>query len=139
MMDNATNNDSTLHTLSELLNVEQEFLYDAQEHCIQCFPHIINLCVQRTLSKYTKADFSNVPRSMWVNGSRNVVDKAKYVDMVESDPVYLEREFVSAIRASGQRQTGFRQTIKTGNETEAFTDSASVPTSLPVLQLVLTS
>ena len=49
----------------------------------------------------------------------------------------LGREFVNAVRASGQQRTAFHHTIETGNKTEAFTDSASASTSLPVVHLLL--
>lgn len=135
-MDNAFNNDSALRTLSELLMLEREFSYDAQENRIRCFPHIINLCVQHTLSKYTEANFSEVPPT-WDNERGDVIDGALYIEAVQGDPVGLGRNIVSAIRASGQRRAGFLQTIENGNKAEVFTDKDGNPTKLPTYQLLL--
>ncbi|KAF8430929.1 hypothetical protein L210DRAFT_3416878, partial [Boletus edulis BED1] len=110
-------NDSALRTLSELLRVEQKFSYNTQEHCIRCFPHIINLCVQHMLNKYTEVDFSNV-LPMWVNDYRVVIDKVLYVEAVQGDPMGLGRNSVSAIRVSGQHHTGFIKTIANSNKGE---------------------
>lgn len=135
-MDNATNNDTALRSLSELLSTEREFLYDAQEHRIRCFPHIINLCVQRTLSNYTQANFSNTPSS-WSNNSGERVRRDEYIDAMQGDPVNLARTFVNAVRVSGQRREAFRQTIKNGNNAEVFTDPNGNPIQLPNRELLL--
>ena len=45
---------------------------------IWCFLHIINLCVQRTLNRYTEANFSNIPHT-WINGHGKVIEKAEYI------------------------------------------------------------
>lgn len=135
-MDNATNNDSTLRTFSELLRVEREYSYDAEEHRIRCFPHIINICVQHTLSKYTQADLGDLP-STWTNADGKVIRKAEYIETVETDPVGLGRNIVTAIRASGQRRAAFSQTIENGNKGEVFTDRHGNTTRLANNELLL--
>ena len=136
-MGNATNNDAALRTLSELLSTKREFSYDAQENRIWCFPHIINLCVQNTLRKYTQADFSNV-LSTWSSGNHGeAIHRDKYITAVQGDPLNLGREIVTAVHASSQRRAAFHQRIENSNKTEVFMNGDGHPMQLPTQELLL--
>ncbi|KAG6379029.1 hypothetical protein JVT61DRAFT_11455 [Boletus reticuloceps] len=113
-----------------------EGAYDTQEHCIQCFPHIINLCVQHILNKYTQADFSDAP-STWINNQGIVINKAEYVKAVQGDPVCLGRDMVSTMHGSDQCHNGFQLMIENGNNAEVFTDQEDKAMKLPSCQLLL--
>lgn len=130
-LDNASNNDTAMAALAQLLEDERELPFDPDERRVRCFPHIINICVQHTLDSFTDADFTNVP-TRWGNPP---INKAEYVAAVRRDPVGLARDTVRAIRGSNQRRTNFEQTIISGNDNQSFIqDGVIVP--LPVSQLV---
>jgi len=92
-LDNTLNNDSAMEKLAEILQEECECTFDLAKHHIQCFSHIVNICVQHTINKYMHTDFSNVI-SQWTNASRQSVNKANYVTAVQHDPLELGRECI---------------------------------------------
>ena len=134
MLDNASNNDTAMQTLSQVLLDEREFMFDPDERWIRCFPHIMHICVHHTIDKYTDADFTDVA-AQWFNALKQPVNKTTYLRAMQQDPVELDRECVRALHSSGQRRSNFRQTIQSGNENQSFT-SDSKCISLPVVQLL---
>jgi hypothetical protein len=123
-----------MESLEKLLQDEQEFTFDAIEHRIRCFPHIVNICVQHMIERYTSADFSNVPDS-WIQGS-NLVRKAEYLEALLRDPVECSRDTVRSVQSSGQRRKNFRTTIENGNANGSFADATNVVIKLPTQQLL---
>ena len=134
-MDNASNNETAMTELSRILLEEREFTFDPIDHRICCLPHIYNICVQRTLDRYTHADFTWCPQ-IWKNSAGKVIDRAKYIEMVQTDPIRLGRDVVRAVHSSGQHRSHFRQTILSGNEQERFTNDIGDIVKLPVVQLL---
>ena len=57
-MDNAKNNDTFITNLGSLLN-QREIVYDASQHRIMCFPHIVHICVTHILNQYRSRKRSN--------------------------------------------------------------------------------
>ncbi|KAI6020722.1 hypothetical protein PISMIDRAFT_94210, partial [Pisolithus microcarpus 441] len=60
-VDNAANNDTAMAVFTQILQEEYPVA-----HCICCFPHIINICIQHLINSYKSADFSGLPRT-WVS------------------------------------------------------------------------
>jgi hypothetical protein len=134
-MDNASNNETAMTELSRILLEEREFTFDPINRCICCLPHIYNICVQRMLDRCTHADFTRCPW-MWKNSAGKVIDRAEYVEMVQTDPIRLGRDVLRAVRSSGQRWSHFRHTILSGNEQERFINDTGDIVKLPVVQLL---
>ena len=135
MMDNASNNKTAMTELSRILLEERKFTFDPINRRICCLPHIYNICVQHMLDTYTHADFTWCPW-MWKNSVGKVIDRAEYVEMVQTNPIWLGRDVVPAVPSSGQCRSHFRQTILSGNEQERFINNTGDIVKLPVVQLL---
>jgi len=133
-LDNASNNNTAMQKLAQLLLDKCEFTFDPDECWIRCFPHIMHICVHHTIDKYTDADFTNVA-AQWFNTLQQPINKTAYLRAVQQDPIKLGRECVHALRASGQHWSNFRQTIQSGNENQSFTSDGEC-INLPVVQLL---
>ena len=73
----------------------------AKDRRIMCFPHIINICVQHIVEEFSAPDLEKIANA-WVDCfDDNVVDKEKYLEAVEKNPVALRRDIVRIIRALG--------------------------------------
>jgi hypothetical protein len=81
-----------------------------------CFPHIINICVQHVVEKFTDVtlvdseddfddDLSTVSSS---------VSGQTFQQAVDRDPIALGRRIVRAIRSSGQRREAFENLTNEG-------------------------
>lgn len=134
-LDNTANNETAMEKLTQILLQECEFVFDPNESHICCFPHIMNICIQHTIDKYTNADFTDVA-SQWFNALGQPIEKTGYVRAVRRNPIELGRECVWALRASGHRWANFHQTIEHGNENQSFTTSDGESVTLPVVQLL---
>src|ERR1700682_3100504 len=66
-MDNATNNDTAMVELANLLQ-KKGISFDAKERRIHCYPHIINICV------------SHIVKSVAKLASEDTVDEEEEVD-----------------------------------------------------------
>ena len=53
-MDNASNNDTFIASLEELLR-RRDTIYDSSQHRIICFPHVVHICVTHVVKQFTKA------------------------------------------------------------------------------------
>ena len=120
--------------LSRILRDEQEFTFDPVNRLIRCLPHIYNLCVQRMLDNYTRADFTECPPT-WKDATGKVINKAEYVKAVRGNPIGRGRTVVRNIRSSSQHCSNFQATIISGNKHERFDVNKRV-VQLPVVQLL---
>ncbi|PPR08259.1 hypothetical protein CVT24_001174 [Panaeolus cyanescens] len=57
-LDNASNNDMMMVALEKLLG-SQGVLFSANDQCVRCFPHIVNLTVQSILSAITNLNYAS--------------------------------------------------------------------------------
>jgi hypothetical protein len=131
-MDNASNNIAAMHELEKLLE-ECEIEFDPIDHCIPCFPHILNICIMHAVKNYTKADFTTVTE-MWVGAlDDTLVDKEKYLEALVRDPILLSHNIVHIIRSSGQCHKGFHDTIINGNANQWYTGDL---TQVPLVELL---
>ncbi|KIK13774.1 hypothetical protein PISMIDRAFT_118232, partial [Pisolithus microcarpus 441] len=78
-------NDTAMVVSVQTLQEEHELDLDPVAHCICCFPHIINICIQHLINGYKCADFSGLPRT-WGNPPR-VLQKKEYIMAVQEDPI----------------------------------------------------
>jgi len=127
MLNNARNNDTAMQKLSELL-AECGIKFDHVDWCIMCLPHVLNICSKHVMEEYTDADFAAVSDT-WVNALSDVVNKDKYIEALQHDPVALGRDIVQIIRSSSLCCEGFTNTIATGNQMSWFTDEEGQPSS----------
>lgn len=98
-LDNATNNETAMEKLAQILLQDHEFVFNSKESCFCCFPHIMNICVQHTIDKYMNADFTDVA-PQWFNALGQPIDKTGYVRAVCRNLIDLGRECM--LCASGQ-------------------------------------
>lgn len=86
--------------------------FSSKDRRIMCFPHIINLCTQRIISKLTEealvdSDEEFTPESRYYSKDPGV----RYDEIVRNDPIAIVRKVVKRVRASGQRRQEFTQAI----------------------------
>jgi hypothetical protein len=132
-LDNASNNQTALDEISNQLD-RLGIGFDSVNHKIPCFPHIINLCAQRIINKFSSADFSNVADS-WPVG-KATIHKVPYVAAVKGDPIKRVRALVKAIRVSPLRREALRKTIASGNDIGDFLDDEGNLVQVPNLELL---
>ena len=66
-LDNAENNVKMMENLEKLLVMcELPLEFDAKDRWIMCFPHIINICVQYVVDKFSAPDLKKIARA-WVD------------------------------------------------------------------------
>ena len=118
-MDNAANNLVAMRELTKLLKAH-EIPFTPLDHCIPCFPHMINICITHIVKGYTTANFANVAAT-WVGVLKNVINKNEYLQALTTDPVTLGHNIVHIIRVSDQCCKGFRDTIINGNANQWYT------------------
>ncbi|KIM68662.1 hypothetical protein SCLCIDRAFT_20020 [Scleroderma citrinum Foug A] len=87
------------------------------------------------MEEYADADFAAVSDA-WVNALGDVVNKDKYIEALQRDPIALGRDIVWIIRSSSLRREGFCNTIVTGNQMSWFTNEEGEPIQLPILELL---
>jgi hypothetical protein len=124
-LDNLTTNDKMLVFLEKLF-VEREILsFDAKDHRIMCFPHIINIAVQHVLKKMSSAVApENDDDSEELIEISNTDEGRGFGQSFEAacaqDPIARLRKIVMVIRSSGQRRDTFSKWIETGNKSGLF-------------------
>lgn len=96
-------------------------------HCFSCFPHVINLAVRGFL------DTLPSPPALGNSASSGHI---LYHQGLMTNPVACTKKLVTACRASGGRRTALRQTIVSGNQSNAFRDAEDNPVTLPPLALL---
>lgn len=103
-----------------------------------CASHIslIIICVQHVVEEFSAPDLEKVAQA-WVDCfDDNVVDKEKYLEAVERNPVALRRDIVRAIHASGLQRDEFDKIVVTGNLQQWFRSPAGEVVQLPEAQLL---
>lgn len=91
----------------EILFLKRDIPFNHKDNHIRCFPHVINICAQHTIDKFT----STYRREAEYDGESDDPDAVP----VSSDPIARGRLVVKAIRASGQRRDRFEDLIRDGN------------------------
>ncbi|KAF7318939.1 Dimer-Tnp-hAT domain-containing protein [Mycena chlorophos] len=130
-LDNASNNDTAMAELADLINADRDATIPFHEdgNRIRCYGHIINIAAQ-TLMKEIK---ENPTAPLYTDGAPDFEseDYGRVLDLVadlEKDICGMVRAIVSACRASGQRREDLASTIKQGNDDGTWL--------LPLLQLL---
>jgi hypothetical protein len=118
----------------DVLLKARDITFDAEDRRIMCFPHIVNICCQHTIKKFTDvalADASEpTPVAYPPSGNQS------FEDAVRCDPVALGRNIVRTLRSSGQRRDAFDDLIKDGN-TKGWFQSGDPPESVTLRPLQL--
>jgi hypothetical protein len=98
----------------------------AKENRIMCFPHVINITVQRVLSVMSLGKVPEGDDDIDVSSdNRDSDDGGRRIGQTfeaacAADPISRLRNIVMTIRSSGQRRDAFMTWIKTGNENGWF-------------------
>lgn len=134
-LDNASNNDTALYHLAELLQ-DRDIPFDPVDRQIRCFPHVINICVKHVIEEYALANYQDVAE-LWVDlDTGKTIEKDDYLEALRRDPVALGRSIVRVIRASGLRRHAFRESIKQANVDNWFKDPSGKVITMPVVELL---
>ncbi|KAG1740755.1 uncharacterized protein EDB91DRAFT_1052845 [Suillus paluster] len=119
------------HLLREC-NIE----FDAQDHRIMCFPHIINICVKHVLTAFSGINLADLADTFVGtfadNGDVNIDE---YLEALSNDPIALGCQTVKAIRASGLWRDEFTHIIRSCNSSGLFKFQGKV-IQIPEYQLL---
>jgi hypothetical protein len=108
--------------LSELANLlaEQNIDFNAIDRRIMCFPHVINICCQHVISKFTNVELSDSTEEFSADEIPDRPHLQTLEEAVGRDPIALGRNIVRTFRSSGQRRDSFLEAIRDGNAKEYF-------------------
>ena len=110
--------------------------FGAKDRKVMCFPHVINICVQHIIEELTAPDLEKIANALVDCFNDDAVDKEKYLEAVEKNPVALGCDVVRIIRASGLRRDEFDKIIVTGNLQQWFKSPAGTVVQIPEVQLL---
>src|SRR6267154_6237217 len=110
---------------------EHKIEFDAQDHRIMCFPHIINICIRHILHSFSNSDPADLEDALVgafaddsdddSGGSDSDNDMSKkYLEAIKKDLVALGCQTVKAIRASGLQHEEFAHLIESCNSSGLF-------------------
>jgi len=111
-LDNASNNETMMATLEGMFT-QRDITFDAHDHCIMYFAHVINLCSGWAILAASDRDADD--------DGYNLSNDA----IVPSNPISWACIVVRVIWGSGQRRDTFDSTIKHGNKNGWFTKGES--------------
>ncbi|OBZ74707.1 hypothetical protein A0H81_05703 [Grifola frondosa] len=141
-LDNASNCATMMETLASSLN-SMGIPFHADGNRIRCFPHVVNIAVQRGLKQLTQIDSDPYPDTDGDNisdtseeaANRSVLEAhhaafeadPEYSTALRNDVVASARSLIRACRASGTRREDFDKTIAAGNREKAFGENVILP------------
>ena len=137
-LDNLTTNDTMLQYLQKGFEEPEITSFDAKDHRIMCFPHIINIAVQVVLScmSSTEApDCNDNPEVSYEAETDGRNNDQSFENACAGDPINRLRKIVIAIWSSGQHKDAFNAWIMTGNECDWFI-YGEVPIKIVARQLL---
>ncbi|KAJ7675195.1 ribonuclease H-like domain-containing protein [Mycena rosella] len=137
-MDNASNNATFMTHLALLLAERGVLDFNAKENYIRCFAHIINLASQTVIRAMEKQD-SHVQHSDTETESESDDDTPGLAVRARrrAGPIRRARKTVAFIRKSGQRRDELLSIIKTGNETQLWTEVREVGVNVEQVPVAL--
>jgi hypothetical protein len=111
-----------MEEFQELLRVEKiSYSFNWRDKRIMCFAHVINICCQHVIDKFTNIEL--------VDSDDFVAEKLSgppqhqtTAEAVSRDPIAMGRNIVRAIRSSGERRKAFKKLIRNGNAGGWFKD-----------------
>jgi len=102
----------------------RDISFDATDHHVMCFGHIVNLCSGWVIREVEGKNYDPLPSLLVDN------------DTHPSNPIALAHSVVGAIRASGNHRKEFTQAIMDGNDRGYFMEGQP-PKAVPVKQVQL--
>ena len=123
-MNNLNTNDAMMKKIAELLG-DHEIPFNAQDSCVMCFPHIVNIAVQHVLAKMSSAPVISDDEDLGGSTDEDLsAEQRGHTQTFESacaaDPIGRCCKLVVNLRSSGQRRDDFNNWVKTGNEKNWF-------------------
>ena len=97
-----------------------------------CFPHVINICCQHVIAKFTNVDLVDLAH---VAELPSAADGQSFEDAVSSDPIARGRNIVRVLRSSGQRRERLNEVIVDGNAKGWFV-AGGIEVTVPPRQLL---
>jgi hypothetical protein len=123
-MDNATNNDTFIRSLANLMEERGIPWFDNPAHTrVMCFPHIVNLASEAVIKQFTSLDY--------------VDDLDDNSPPPAGDVVQRARLIVKKVRSSSLKTDLFSLAIESGNKSNYFFDALNKPVQLPDYRLLL--
>jgi hypothetical protein len=148
-LDMASNNDAFLRSLGDLYRTnDPNVSFDHKQCRVQCFPHVVNTCVQHTLKALKNIDTTNNDSDEAEESASEAGDADEDLDGSEpedgdpkesgggSDVINKARGLIRTIRSSGQRIDRFNDIIKGGNQFGWWKDGAGQIISIKPRQLL---
>ncbi|KAG2134713.1 hypothetical protein BD769DRAFT_1353204 [Suillus cothurnatus] len=108
--------------------------FNAVNHQIPCFPHIVNICVQHILDEYSTVDLSCLDDT-FIAGPYTF-KKVEYIKTLQSKVIDWARTIVHAICGSGQHRDSFQAAIISGNAEGWFVNDNNECMALPLVELL---
>ena len=136
-LDYALNNGTFLHELAILLEA-RDIVFDAIDHRIMCFTHVINTCCQHVIASFTNVALAESAKLSVGALPSSLPDQQTFEDAVKWDLVALGHNIVHILQSSGQRRDLFEDVIHDGNAKGWFLDDNVFPKpyELPLVQLL---
>jgi hypothetical protein len=69
--------------------------FNAQDNCIMCFPHVVNICCQHVIRKFTNVELTDGPETAPTPLPSH--NNQSYDDAVRQDPIALGRNIVRVL------------------------------------------
>ena len=135
-MDNVSNNKTCMKELKILLHTH-DVEFDALDHLVMCFPHIIHICMTHVLRSSTDADLTAVANA-WIGAFPDKEVREAYAEAVRSDPMKKCCDLIQNIHASGFCCDKFIDTIRTSNVKNWFKSDDGELVQVPELAVMRT-
>jgi hypothetical protein len=110
-LDNAPNNGTFMEELGHLL-CQCDIDFDHLERRIMCFPHVVNICCQHVIAKFTKINLIELAHVAELPPTAN---EQSFNDTIKSDPIARGRNILRVLQSSGQHRARFNEVIVDGN------------------------
>ena len=130
-LNNAANNGTFLEEL-EILFRECDIDFDHLDRWIMCFPHVINICCQHIIAKFTNVNLIDLAH---VAELPLAADGQSFDDAVSSNPIACGRNIVHVLRSSGQHHERLKEVIVDGNAKGWFV-AGGIEVMVPPCQLL---
>ena len=88
-----------LEELQHLLR-EHSIMFDAHDHRIRCFPHIVNICVQHILDAFSAVDPSDLAKAFVHAFPDGGVDSEEYLKALRRNSIVQDRQIVKDVHSS---------------------------------------
>jgi hypothetical protein len=97
-LDNAANNGTFMEELERLLH-QHDINFDHMDRRIMCSPHVINICCQHILTKFTNVNLVDISG---VTALPSSTSEQSFEEAVSYDPISRGQNVVHVLQSFGQ-------------------------------------